>query len=278
MNIVAQRVPGHQDIGEFSAWLRQRGIPHRVSEQGDALIIRVANEPHATLVRECYQDWLAGELSPPQQEPTETSQPESPGALHMLAGLPVTSVLIVLSVCGALLVSVDRSFEWVAWLTFTDPRQPAAGLLAGGEAWRLITPIFLHFGALHICFNALWLWELGRRIEYLQGGARLLQITLLVGVLSNSAQAWDTGGIIFGGMSGVIYGLLGYCVVWSRLRPHQTFAINPGVVIFMLAWLVLCYTGFTRLLAGVDTANAAHTSGLIAGAALGAVAALLTRR
>ena len=57
--------------------------------------------------------------------------------------------------------------------------------LQHGHYWRLVTPIFLHFGWVHLIFNMLWLWELGRRIEYAVGSLHLLTVILFIGIASN---------------------------------------------------------------------------------------------
>jgi GlpG protein len=47
-----------------------------------------------------------------------------------------------------------------------------------GEVWRLITPMFIHFGELHIFFNMLWLLDLGSMIEGRQSSWHMGKVQL----------------------------------------------------------------------------------------------------
>lgn len=132
-----------------------------------------------------------------------------------------------------------------------------------GEVWRLITPIFLHGDFMHIIFNMMWLVQFGRFIESRFGGAKLLALVLAIGVGSNLAEyLWKTP--YFGGMSGVNYGLFGFLWMKGKFGRDQGWQLHPQTVQLMLMWMVLCYTGLLG-----PIANAAHTVGLIIGAALG---------
>lgn len=137
-----------------------------------------------------------------------------------------------------------------------------------GEVWRLVTPIFLHFSMLHIVFNMLWLWDLGRVLE---GGMRTLRFSLLVlaiAVISNLTQA-IVGGPRFGGMSGVVYGLFGFMIVRARFHPAGGVTISKQNTVFMLIWLGLGFTGMVG-----PIANGAHLAGLLTGAAIGFAVAM----
>ncbi|MCP5533606.1 MAG: rhomboid family intramembrane serine protease [Akkermansiaceae bacterium] len=136
--------------------------------------------------------------------------------------------------------------------------------VARGQVWRLITPMFLHFGVMHILFNMMWLWTLGRPLEHELGKARFLLVVAAIAVCSNIAEAL-LGGTNFGGMSGVIYGLFGLVVVHGRLHPAGILHLDPRTVRFMIIWLVLCFTGFLG-----PIANWAHLFGLFSGGLIGA--------
>jgi GlpG protein len=134
-----------------------------------------------------------------------------------------------------------------------------------GQVWRLVTPIFLHFGFLHLLFDMWWLYDLGRAIETRKGTWKLLGIVLLGGILGNLAQyLWS--GPLGGGMSGVVYALFGYIWIKGLLSPREGLAVATNTVWLMLGWLVLCMTG---LLGPIG--NGAHLIGLITGVILAAI-------
>jgi len=128
------------------------------------------------------------------------------------------------------------------------------------ESWRFITPAFLHFSFLHIAFNLLWWWQLAGLIEMQQGKQRLIPLFLFSAVTSNVAQFFLVGPN-FGGLSGVVYGLVGYCWLYGKLNARSKVQLPNNLFLFLLGWLVL---GFLDILPA-NIANYAHLVGLLAG-------------
>ena len=195
--------------------------------------------------------------------------------LNALRPFPITAGLLFCSLLGFSLVYFNAPVSWIAALTFTPFELTRAGPVFGEpgvQAWRLVTPAFLHFGWLHIAFNALWTWEFGRRIEARVGSLSTLGLFLVVAMVSNVAQYLFGGPGLFGGMSGVVYGLLGFSWVAARLNPRWQFAPPPGLMVFMIGWLLVCLLGLVEVLGFGAVANAAHVGGLLAGGLLGGIA------
>src|SRR5690606_12713467 len=265
-----------EDLRELSRYLWRQGLPHRITEQSGKQIVWVREPAQVDPLREFYARWRRGDVLPETEVrrrfvvmPTRRFDPRT---------YPVTLVLIVLSVMGFLVASFDGELRVLPWLTFFELHisgQQVSFALPQREYWRLITPIFLHFGLLHIVFNMLWFWDLGGRVERAQGPWRLLGIVLLLALGSNVAQALYADAGVFGGMSGVIYGLLGYCWTWGWLRRDPALHVPTPIVTVMVVWLLLCIAGFTELLGVGATANAAHVGGFLLGLLLGAAAALM---
>ena len=193
-------------------------------------------------------------------EPSARSRWRSAAKQH-----PATALLFVASLCG----------WFVGSFFYPIPRMFVFGGIGEGELWRLITPIFVHFGLMHFVFNGLWLALLGGRIETLLGPVHLLLLVLVSAVISNMGQFVWTGSVAFGGMSGVIYALLGYIWIRNLLAPHPILALPKELIGFMLFWLLFCMTGVLDFLLGVGIANAAHFSGLIVGMLLGLIFGLV---
>jgi GlpG protein len=188
----------------------------------------------------------------------------------------VTYGLIVISVLVCILSNFGNDAQPISGLFITsyatEPGQ-VPGLLEvrHGEVWRLLTPIFIHFGPLHILFNMLWLRDLGSMIEARQSSWRLGLLVLVLGVCSNLAQYYMSGPA-FGGMSGVVYGLLGYIWIRGKLDPGSGLYLHPSTVWMMIAWFVLCFTGVFG-----HIANTTHAVGLGLGMAWGYLSSLRYR-
>jgi GlpG protein len=194
------------------------------------------------------------------------------GSMAIGSGTLVTLILIAASIIATLLTSGERG----AWLQqklsiaelFNGPLGQGtyyANLLevSRGEVWRLVTPIFVHFGIIHILFNMMWLLDLGRMIEVRRSSWFLLLFVLVVAVASNTAQFFMSGPS-FGGMSGVVYALLGYVWMQSRFNPWSGYVLHSMTVQMMLIWFVLCLTGLVG-----HIANTTHAVGLVVGVAWG---------
>lgn len=140
------------------------------------------------------------------------------------------------------------------------------------QVWRFFSHALIHFSTLHILFNCLWWWILGGQLERHSGSGKLVQVFLISALISGFAQFW-LHGPNFGGLSGVVYALLGYIWWMGWLAPQRGLSIPKPYVIFMLAWLVL---GFAQPF-GMSVANMAHLFGLVSGCGLALLDAKLRR-
>jgi len=161
--------------------------------------------------------------------------------------------------------------EMIGYLTFTPLTPVRGGFVFGdvsaiwkGQPWRLFTPMFLHFGFIHLAFNMWWLKDLGTAIERVFSPRYLLTFVLAIAAFSDVLEYALSGPTTFGGMSGVVYGLFSFIWIRGRFDPSFPYRMPQQLVTFMLIWLGLGFTGWVG-----PIANWVHTGGLIAGAAWG---------
>ena len=139
-----------------------------------------------------------------------------------------------------------------------------------GQVWRLVTPIFAHNkgGLLHILFNMLWLYQLGRILEHRFGTPIIGLLVLFSAVFSNLAQVLvpilflNEPLMPFVGMSGVVYALLGFAWFKSKYDQRSGLGLRDEIFFFMLAWMAI---GF--VVPSLNVANWCHLGGLVAGIA-----------
>lgn len=280
--IEALRLPLGTDLSGFIALLRRLGVPHRVCEDGGEQVLWVPDSRLAQEVSLLYARFPEGD----PQEPMPAALHRASGIPRQLRHNPLTSLMLLVTLLVAALTLLGENLAAVSWLSFQEFHiqgdylyfVPLAESLAAGQWWRLLTPMLIHFGWLHLAMNALWYWELGRRIEARQGAPMLLLLTLLFSLASNVSQYLFGGPALFGGLSGVLYGLLGHCWLFQRFSPDVAYRLPPGVVVMMLIWLLVCLSGLITALGLGAIANAAHVAGLIAGCLTGAIGGTWARR
>jgi len=144
--------------------------------------------------------------------------------------------------------------------------------LINNEWWRLITPTFLHFSITHLAFNSLWIYILGSKIERMDGRALFVTVFVLTSVLSNAGQLLWSQQYMFGGLSGAVYGLLGYCFILELDKKRSRYNLPEALYLFMFIWLLVGFTGILNIFGFGNIANTAHLVGMIAGFIIGLIA------
>ena len=137
--------------------------------------------------------------------------------------------------------------------------------IENNQWWRLISPIFLHFSFAHLAFNCLWIYILGEKIERIDGSLIFILLVIFTAISSNSLQFFWNGSGLFGGLSGVIYGLIGFCMIIEMDSPRDIYDIPPGLYMFMVIWMILGFLGLLELFGFGSVANFAHLGGLVSG-------------
>jgi len=146
-----------------------------------------------------------------------------------------------------------------------------------GQIWRLFTPCILHRDFLHLLFNMLWLWVLGKQMEQRVKNIKYILLMVIIGILSNTLQ-YLMSGPYFLGYSGIIMGMVGF--IWSRqkIAPWEGYPLQKVVFLFLgiyvILMFILSFFSFTFQALGINVlapniANTAHISGFIIGAILG---------
>ena len=138
-------------------------------------------------------------------------------------------------------------------------------LVAEGEAWRLVSSVFLHAGFVHLALNMLSLYFLGSFVESAFGRGRFLALYLLSGLSGGIAYLYF--GAFNGpavGASGAIFGLLGGILGYSLRRGTFSWQ-NPVIRQLLILLAINLYVGFSI----PNISNTAHLGGLAGGLLFG---------
>lgn len=190
-----------------------------------------------------------------------------PRALRTLLTINVVVYVVWLLV----FIHIDAAARFVYQHLALNPSLP--GILF--EPWQLITYSFLHlqpgfWGLIHIGFNLLWLYWIGKEYEELHGAHRLFSayifgslggaiLTVLLHAIFPGIGAF--GGVVHGASASV----LGVITTVAVLYPYKSVAlIFIGTV--RLIYLVIGYLALNLLfLSGGDMSVSAHLGGALFG-------------
>ena len=152
-----------------------------------------------------------------------------------------------------------------------------------GDAFTILSAMFMHGGWLHLGGNMLYLWIFGDNVEDRLGSFRFLLFYLVAGFAATFAQyaVNPASSIPNVGASGAIAGVLGaYLLMFPRARVDVLLGRQ---VVAMPAFLVLGFWVVLQVVSGAgaitDTAQTeqggvaymAHVGGFVAGLALAVV-------
>lgn len=245
----------------FIDYMRTQGITLTAARQGEETVIWLAETQHEARVREelarflrepfheRYQaaSWEAGELGGLQEE---TDHAWLKALFHRTGPLTLAVALLTIAVFVWLRIAGEAAFNWLNWPQSSQQYW---------QIWRWISPMLLHFSGWQVLINLLWWWFLAGQIESRLGSGKLFTVTLIAALISGALQARYSG-VLFGGLTGVIYALLGYCWWYGRCRPESGFPPMTLLLVCFALWLAVSLFAFGGLLV-----NAAPLAGLLTG-------------
>lgn len=168
----------------------------------------------------------------------------------------LTYLIIGINVIITLLMFLrDSSFSVYTLIEFGAKYNP---MIAAGQYYRLITPMFLHSDFMHLAFNMYALSILGINIELVFGKLKFIIIFLVAGLFGTLGSFIFTEAVSVGA-SGAIFGFFGaYLYLYIKLPHvfHKKQLINLLTIIGINLFLGVVFPN-------ID--NFAHIWGLIGG-------------
>jgi rhomboid protease GluP len=94
-----------------------------------------------------------------------------------------------------------------------------------GQAWRLVTAMFLHYGVIHIGMNMVCLYQV-RFVERMLGRAEFLALYFATGLVGGLASVAIHPLAVSAGASGAVFGMFG---AFAAVMVARRARIDPGV-------------------------------------------------
>ncbi len=270
-----------QDAERFADYLVTLGVPSRVDAAPKGFSVWAIEENDVARAKQTLSEFQANPADPryvaahaTAEELRQRQAAQRRKAQRKIVDLsqrwngplrrqiPLTILLIGVSVALTLLSDFSQNRAVTRWLMLSNSGMNLRELWHG-QLWRLWTPMLLHGSPLHLFFNMYWIYVLGSAIEIRMGTRALAGLILATQLAATFGQVMVEQPN-FVGISGAVYGLLGYVWMKSRYDPAAGLFLDSTTIILMIAWLFLA-----SRISSEPVANTAHFAGLAAGIALG---------
>jgi len=130
------------------------------------------------------------------------------------------------------------------------------------QPWRFITYMFLHGSGIHLLFNMLWLWWMGRSVETTLGPRTFIVLYFgsgIGGALLNVLLSFLLGSSLVIGASGAVFGIMvSFAYLFPR-APIMLIFFPPIEARFVVAGLIALDLLFIG--SGDNIARAVHLGG-----------------
>ena len=274
--IRAACVPLDFDLRPVIAALRRAGCRLQVSEESGEQVVWVWDVSQVEPLQRLIEAQRRGELVVHENLAANQNRGYAQAGVALiwrlslfLKSCPLASTIAALCLIIALMSQLGRDLRGLEGLffpplLFSSFLELALELIDPSLFLRSLTPALLHFGEIHLVFNLLWLFYFGRQIERVQPLLLVAVVYVVITLAGNVAQYYLTGSNAFGGLSGLIYGLVGYTWLLGIMVPNSRIALRSSTfLVFVVAMVGMA------IFASSSIASEAHVGGLFAGLVAG---------
>lgn len=257
------------NLSPITERLWKANIPHRVIMNKDSQDLWVARIEDAEQVKIWVEEWREGTLTakpdPKEQLPWQVKFQQ---LFISFREFPLT-ILILALICLIFLgqqIGLVVLDDWLMQPKFWSGEKFDLFSFWQNEVYRWWSPALIHLSLMHLIMNGFWWWVLGREVEARDGHVMLVLLSFVFAIGAGFAQYLAVGPY-FAGLSGVVYGLMGW--VWSR----QTFKgsqyqipawLFPFMIITMLVMMLVDGAGMD-----LRIGHESHLAGAVIGVLLG---------
>lgn len=290
------------DAGRVEVWVKEEDHFKSALSHFEQFQANPDDPKYAAAVTDANRLLREQEKKRREFQKNQMAPPRSSGGMGTAVG-PMTKAVMILCLLVALLTGfgeqeqsdqgANRALQFVAvdrpdsreleqdYRENPDALNVRLASIQRGEVWRLVTPMFIHYGVLHFLFNMLWFLQFGRMIEGRYGTVWMAILVVAVAILSNLAQGTMPGqlggsvpmlssGILissFGGLSGVVYGLFGFIVAKQYNDPRSGFFLPQMTIVLLIGFMIFCMLPISGEM-GLHIANWCHGIGFVSGVLL----------